>query len=578
MVKSGKKGNKKAVPAAAAAPAGPTLAVKSPSSGSGHNKSTPSSLPAVLENLSLDSDGVLGDFGAEELSPRLLALQQQLERLDQDRYLLQRATEEPALNSLSVSATKTELSLQSLKKRLSEVRQQLYGATAAPSTAANTSLADLAKSYFGGMIRGKRHLGFPGEGEAFDEIADAEFDFEVSESEFYEDELLDGIDGIMRKPPTLEGNAGMGIAIYAGGSPSKENTNAGVVNAGACDELLFSDVLGMSGVAKPATAEEELEAALDMIGSSSLPSERKLEVLKEKFANIVKHDRHWRARVQRATRVAHDERIQRQLIEMELEKANAIKQRLESLCRDLHNENRRIKAAEREQKEKETAARENSMAAAASLAKKEPPVMEFPLAALPSRDVLSRESSTALADRITSMADLYLLREQHFAMLMRQKECELLMAAEKADLLASQLSKHNGALENSSRRISALTRSEAELKAQVRQYVEKFRQVEETLGKSNDLFGTFRAEMEQMGAKLARLERENAQLNSKCATLSRNIIEMADERTKQNTTIDTLKGQKAKLEQLCRTLQAERNAALKSTSPAPPEEATVPSQ
>ena len=120
--------------------------------------------------------------------------------------------------------------------------------------------------------------------------------------------------------------------------------------------------------------------------------------------------------------------------------------------------------------------------------------------------------------------------------------------------------------ETNTRRINTLTRSEQDLKAQVRQYVEKFRQVEETLGKSNDLFGTFRAEMEQMGAKLARLERENTQLNSKCATLSKNIIEMADERTRQNAQFETIKGQKAKLEQLCRTLQAERNAAIKGAS------------
>lgn len=567
MVKSKKGNSKKTLP-----PSSGTI--KSPASMASNNQSSPLPLSSALESLSLGSDGVLAGFGAEELSPRLVALQQQLERLDQDRYLLQRAAEEPALNSLNTSATKTELSLQSLKKRLSEVRQQLYGATA-PSPSANSSLAELAKSYFGGMIRGKRHLGFPGEGEAFDDLAEGDFDFEMSEGEFYEDELLDGLgSGDVRKPPMLDGNAGMSIAIYAGGTALEDGSNDGFVG---CDELLFGDVLSMATAAKPATAEEELEAALDMIGSSTLPFERKLEVLKEKFANIVKHDRHWRARVLRATRVAHDERIQRQLIEMELEKANAIKQRLESLCRDLHNENRRIKAAEREQKEHDL--RESSLAAA-SLIKPEVPRMDFPLPPTPDRDVLAKESSGALADRIISMADLYSVREQHFASLFRQKECELLMAAEKADLLASQLSKHNSALENSSRRISALTRSEAELKAQVRQYVDKFRQVEETLGKSNDLFGTFRAEMEQMGAKLARLERENAQLNSKCATLSRNIIEMADERTKQNTAIDTLKGQKAKLEQLCRTLQAERNAALKNSLPSAPEETVTaaPSQ
>jgi cell division protein FtsB len=53
-------------------------------------------------------------------------------------------------------------------------------------------------------------------------------------------------------------------------------------------------------------------------------------------------------------------------------------------------------------------------------------------------------------------------------------------------------------------------------------------------------------------------------MQTKCQTLSRNIIEMADERTKLQATIETLKAQKGKLEQLCRTLQAERNAVKKA--------------
>jgi chromosome segregation ATPase len=198
----------------------------------------------------------------------------------------------------------------------------------------------------------------------------------------------------------------------------------------------------------------------------------------------------------------------------------------------------------------------------------DPPVVRQGEFVLPSaaldKELLAMEPSATLVDRIVTLAELYLSREQHFAAILRQKETALLNESEKAAMLVSQLGAQTTALDNHSRRISVLTRSESELKAQVRQYVDKFRQVEETLGKSNDLFSTFRAEMEQMGAKLARLERENAQLNSKCATLSRNIIEMADERTKQNAALETIKGQKAKLEGLCRTLQAERNAAAKT--------------
>jgi len=488
-----------------------------------------------LEKLSMEP--LDGPQEPEEAPPRLLALQEQLEKLDADRYMLQ----QPENKSPAVNSANTEASLQLLKKRLGEVRQQLYG-TAAPSPTPTSSLANLAKSYFGGMIRGKRALGgFPGEGEAFDEDGD-EFELEISEGEYFEEELL---------------------------GETNNNTDR-LLDATRLGLKLFGKEGDMDGISPEdyelvTRAEAELDAALDLVASPAVPNERKMEILREKFDNVIKQDLQWRSRVSKVTRVVHDERIQRQLVEMELDKANAIKHRLESLCRDLHNENRKIKAeklqAESAVAELEKLRKEKQLSASASVK------CEFPLPSLPEKAALAKESSAALADRILFLADLFLRREEHFAALLRLRDSETISAQEKVNYLADQLSKQTSLLDGNSRRITLLTRSEQDLKAQVRQYVEKFRQVEETLGKSNDLFGTFRAEMEQMGAKLARLERENAQLNSKCATLSRNIIEMADERTKQNAQMETMKGQKAKLEQLCRTLQAERNAAQKSAAP-----------
>ena len=46
--------------------------------------------------------------------------------------------------------------------------------------------------------------------------------------------------------------------------------------------------------------------------------------------------------------------------------------------------------------------------------------------------------------------------------------------------------------------IETFTKTEAELRKQLNVYVDKFKQVEETLNKSNELFLTFRKEMEQV--------------------------------------------------------------------------------
>jgi hypothetical protein len=64
--------------------------------------------------------------------------------------------------------------------------------------------------------------------------------------------------------------------------------------------------------------------------------------------------------------------------------------------------------------------------------------------------------------------------------------------------------------------------------------------------------------MEEMSKKTKRLEKENIQLTRKHDSTSRNVIEMADQRTKSDKEIEMLKKKNAKLENLCRALQRER--------------------
>ena len=62
-------------------------------------------------------------------------------------------------------------------------------------------------------------------------------------------------------------------------------------------------------------------------------------------------------------------------------------------------------------------------------------------------------------------------------------------------------------------------------------------QVEETLNNSNDLFLTFRKEMEEMSKKTKRLEKENQNLTRNKEITNRNIAEMVEERTRMQELI-----------------------------------------
>jgi light-regulated signal transduction histidine kinase (bacteriophytochrome) len=89
-------------------------------------------------------------------------------------------------------------------------------------------------------------------------------------------------------------------------------------------------------------------------------------------------------------------------------------------------------------------------------------------------------------------------------------------------------------------------------------------QVEETLNNSNDLFLTFRKEMEEMSKKTKRLEKDNQTLQRQKEAVNRSIGEMVEERHKiqeelARKTKETEDQRKkiARLETLCRGMQAQ---------------------
>lgn len=64
--------------------------------------------------------------------------------------------------------------------------------------------------------------------------------------------------------------------------------------------------------------------------------------------------------------------------------------------------------------------------------------------------------------------------------------------------------------------------------------------------------------MEEMSKKTKRLEKENLALSRKSETTNRNLLEMAEERTRHQKELETLKKNNLKLENICRALQRER--------------------
>jgi hypothetical protein len=133
--------------------------------------------------------------------------------------------------------------------------------------------------------------------------------------------------------------------------------------------------------------------------------------------------------------------------------------------------------------------------------------------------------------------------------------------------------------------VLTFSKTETELRNQLNIYVEKFKQVrisvacftqsyssilflyvsiyyrantpqvEDTLNNSNDLFLTFRKEMEEMSKKTKRLEKENMNLTRKHDLTNQNILKMAEERTRTNLEMDSLRKKNEKLTSIINQMQ-----------------------
>lgn len=270
----------------------------------------------------------------------------------------------------------------------------------------------------------------------------------------------------------------------------------------------------------------------------------------------------------------------------ELAKANAIKEKLERLCRDLHHENRRLREDSLRREDEHNDLVNDLLklkeadydydggvvsggvisggAGTSDEEKTTTNTTTFCLGPISHKTIEEYYENGSLGHKYLSLVDLYNLRETHFISLLRGRDVRLLALKERILLTKKKEIGLTTAVEALQTRIKKSISKEVQLEDQVRQYVDKFRQVEQTLSKSNELFSTFRKEMEEMALKVKRLERDNASLLAKSHNLSRNIVEMAEERSKLLKEYDGVMEKKKGIEALCRRLERELKAARSS--------------
>ena len=104
--------------------------------------------------------------------------------------------------------------------------------------------------------------------------------------------------------------------------------------------------------------------------------------------------------------------------------------------------------------------------------------------------------------------------------------------------------------------------------------VTHIQQVEDTLNNSNELFLTFRKEMEEMSKKTKRLEKENLTLTRKHDQTNRNILEMAEERTRDKDELDKLRKKEMQMRSIIQSMQKQGRSISRDIPPEIDDEGT----
>ncbi|XP_021897735.1 beta-taxilin [Carica papaya] len=229
----------------------------------------------------------------------------------------------------------------------------------------------------------------------------------------------------------------------------------------------------------------------------------------------------------------------------ERDAAIAVRDKLESLCRELQRQNKMLM----DECKRVTTEGQN---------------LRFDLSTKFENaiKVCFKSSNSILFDRLRSklkqLLDQHALSEQQYAQKLKQKTLELQLSDLKIKQHEEKLAQEQSRMKLYAEQVSQLLATEKNLRLQLTADGEKFQQFQDALLKSNEVFATFKQEIEKMSKSIKELKKENAFLKSKSEKSDVTLIELVEERERLKKQLEKMKNQKEKLESLCRSLQAER--------------------
>ncbi|XP_062292163.1 alpha-taxilin isoform X1 [Scomber scombrus] len=310
---------------------------------------------------------------------------------------------------------------------------------------------------------------------------------------------------------------------------------------------------------------KEITLLMQTLNTLSTPEE-KLAGLCKKYAELLEEHRN----TQKQMRVL--QKKQNQLVQEkdnlrnEHSKAILARSKLESLCRELQRHNRTLK----DEGMQRTRLEEEKRKEVTSHFQVTLNDIQAQMEQHNERNASLRQENTELAEKLKKLYEQYKLREDHIDKVVKHKDLQQQLVDTKLhqaqELLKESEDRHDREKDfllkeavESQRMCELMKQQEVHLKQQLSLYTEKFEEFQTTLSKSNEVFTTFKQEMEKMTKKIKKLEKETAMYRSRWESSNKALLEMAEEKSVRDRDFEALQGKVQRLEKLRRALKVERN-------------------
>ncbi|CAM0872661.1 unnamed protein product [Alopecurus aequalis] len=238
----------------------------------------------------------------------------------------------------------------------------------------------------------------------------------------------------------------------------------------------------------------------------------------------------------------------------ERDAAIAVKEKLESLCREFQRQNKLLK----EECQRVSTQGQNFRTDMNEKFENAMKAVRVKLEEQKDECIAQFEENKSLRNKLKDLSDQYSVIQQTYVHQLKEKTLELELADLKIKQHQAKAAQEHAQMVLYAEQVSHLVTTEKNLRVQLAADGEKFQQFQDALSKSNETFESYKRETDQMVRVIKAFSKQTAELKSKCENSDVALVKLIEEREVMKKQLEKCKNQKDKLESLCRSLQAER--------------------